>query len=206
MDFDNTHIFSPAKSIDESEFEACKTFGDQLVTFSKERKYLCLAANQMGSDKKMCVVLDHLFFNPVVTVKNAPQTAEGMSIEVPIQTIPTALEIPSFPKKKMLVPLADKVHVSAYSVEDADRMEEDFDGNLAVIWQAVTYMLGGVKESDVVDPDYLTIKNEAPKKKPNDKCQKCGKKNKKCACISQPDIDPTVWANMSKQAGATPME
>ena len=182
MILDNTYIHDACSLVEEDDFEDAKKFGIDLLNHVRKEKYLSLAANQVGHNKQILVVVDDdghdVYFNPEIK----PQNIEDGMISIAPSTSEYPANVPSFPKKRVVINLYDKIEVSAFSVANDDRITFKAEGDLAKIWQITAALLNGVDASSIVPCDYLTITRDEPKKKPNAKCPRCGKKNKKCRC------------------------
>lgn len=102
-------------------------------------------------------------------------------VQISRETTEYSATLVSLPRKNVVVPVQDIIRISAFCIEQDERVSFTIADELAMIWQTMIYIMGGVDEDDVVDCDHLTIKNTV-KKKPNAKCDGCGKKNKRCTC------------------------
>lgn len=175
------YIYDECESITEEEFDDVIGFGKKMLEYCKKKKLISLVANQVGCKKQMCVVTDDdgydIYLNP--ELEDIP--IEDEMISVSQECTPMPFDIMSFDKSKIMVGVVDAVKIHAYSFNKDDWISFTADGALGKVWQVVMYIMNGVNEGDLVKKDYLTIKSNK-KKKPNDKCSSCGKKNKKCTC------------------------
>jgi len=118
-----------------------------------------------------------VYFNPEI---EAQKILDGIVAMEP-ESYEFPAELPSFPKKRVLFQIYDKIEVNAFSLANDDRINFKAEGDLAKIWQITTAVLNGVHIDSILPCDYMTIRREE-KKKPNAKCEGCGMKNKKCRC------------------------
>ena len=177
----NSKIFNKCSIVEEKDLAEATKIGLSMLAFVKDNNFLCLTANQIGYDKQVCVVRDNegldIYINPEMTISKIEDGVVSISQEM--VEYPAILQ--SFPRKRVLVDVADRIHINAFSVGVDDRTIFTASDNLAKIWQVAMYVLGGVYQEDVVDSDFQTIRG-TEKKRPNDKCSGCGRKNKKCLC------------------------
>jgi peptide deformylase len=178
---DNTHIRSKCSPIEDKDIDYATQLGIKMLEYMEANNLVCLAANQVGYDKQMCAIKGKdgpdVFFNPEIErlkINDGMVSVDQNEKEVPI-------DLPSFPKKRVLVKIVDKIKVKAFSAKDEDNVSFELDGDWSLIWQVINFVLNGVPSESVVERDYKTIKGST-KKRPNDKCEKCGRKNKKCLC------------------------
>lgn len=181
MKLDNKYIHDACELVQEADFEEATKIGLDMLAFAKREKYLSLSANQVGYNKQVLVVVDDdghdVYFNPEIRPE---EIVDGMFAIAP-NSITYHATLTSFPKKKVLIEIYDKIEVDAFSLANDDRISFKANGNLAAIWQIAATALNGIDINSIVDADFLTIKNPE-KRRPNDKCSGCGKKNKKCKC------------------------
>lgn len=181
MILDNKCLYKQCKLVEETDLEEATNIGMDMLEFAKRKKYLCLAGNQIGYDKQVVVIRDDdgydVYFNPEIRI--AP-VKNGM-FEVEQDTFEFAANLPNLPKKRFLVDIASNIEVNAFSVINDDRINFTAESHLAKSWQVMMAVLEGVDKDRVVSCDYQTIKKTA-KKRPNDRCEKCGRKNKVCQC------------------------
>jgi hypothetical protein len=182
MKLDNTLIHKPTKPVQDTEFEKCAEIGRAMRAFAKENEYACLCANQVGYEHNICVIHDNekssdgytTYFNSEVLVPDGAEIGDTRKEDI---------DLVSFPRKKIIIPVNSGALVSAYSVDDEDRIDLDLDeGELSLVWWVVNYCLGGVCKDDVMQRDYRTVRKTTPKRKPNARCEECGRKNKICIC------------------------
>lgn len=181
MELINDKIFTKCELVQESDLPEATKIGLEMLAYAKKNNFLCMAANQVGYDKQVCVVRDNdgydVYINPEIELLKT-----GGEIQVSQETTEFPAQLESFPRKRVLVDVVKHIKVSAFSIEKDDRISFTTDDALAHIWQVVSYIMKGVNQDDIVGADFQTIVNEEPKKKPNEKCSKCGRKNKKCLC------------------------
>lgn len=182
---DNKHIYTPCEPVLEDDIDEATRVGNEMLDYCNKKKLLCLAANQVGYNKQVCVVSEEgskeIYFNP--EIEKAKVECDMFSIDQESESIP--MDILSFPKNKVLVDVVNNIKVNAYNQTQDDRIEFTCQEPLSHVWQTVMYILGGVNEQDVVPRDYLTVRRTEAKKKPNDICPGCGRKNKKCRCLGE---------------------
>ena len=176
----NRYLYEPCVNVEEDDFEEAKKIGLEMLQFAQKNKYLCLASNQVGYNKKIVVVRDDegydIYFNPELS-----DVSFDINNIQPGFSRPMPIDLVSLPKNKVMMDIADTIQVNAFSVSEDDRQDFKTTGLLANIWQIVVKTLDGIDQDAIISNDYLTVKN-VDKKKRNEKCPNCGKKNKKCIC------------------------
>jgi peptide deformylase len=186
MKLDNKYIHDQCSLVQEEDLEEAQKIGLDMLSYVKQQKYLSLAANQVGYNKQIVVVIDDdgydIYYNPEIK----PQEVVDGIISVAPEGSEFPAIIPSFPRKKVLCYLYDNIEVDAYSLSNDDRINFKASGDLAKIWQINALILNGIDPESIVPCDFMTIKGKE-KKKPNAKCPECGYKNKKCKC-EQPEL------------------
>ena len=182
----NDKLFTKCDQVEENDMPLVLEIGNQMLKYAKKNHLTLLTANQVGYAKRFCVIIDtdkdskyDIFVNP--SIDRTP-ISDGL-VSVQQNAIKIPIKIVSLPKKRIMVECVDKITVSGFSINKADYTTFSVDGELASIWQTANYILNGVREEDIIESDFLTVKNDS-KKHPNDKCPKCGKKNKRCICDS----------------------
>jgi len=188
MKLDNKNIHDACGLVEEDDLEEATKFGMDMLAFVKKKKYLSLAANQVGYDKQVMVAVDDdghdVYFNPEV---KPIEINDGLIAIAPDSHVFPAI-VPSFPKKKVLIEIYDKIEVDVFSVANDDRITFKAEGDLAKVWQITCAVLNGINMDSIVPCDYLTI-HKQEKKKPNAKCPGCGRKNKKCKCPKKEEYE-----------------
>jgi len=163
--------------VQENEIELLGEFGAKLAILAIKHKLLCLAANQVGDDRNAFVLFDggpcdgySFYVNLSITHDEAANKSE-----IPTNCI-------SFPKKRLLLSCADKIVATYYDTQKEASETKELKGDESLPWQFANTILMGVDPQKVVDTDFYTIRNTNKKPGPNDRCPKCGRKNKRCLC------------------------
>lgn len=134
--------------------------------YAREHNYPCVTANQFGINKSLAIVNNKAYANPV-----AGYITEKQEI--------LHIDCPSYPNKKVrlhIVPLK----IGAVEVIGDTPIEIIPENENLVYWNFVVSMLNN--ELEIVDKDYLTYHRKEKKRGPNDRCERCGCKYKKCKC------------------------
>jgi len=182
---DNRHIFKSTVEIDikdEKSVYEVSILANRMAKFAADNKYVMLAANQVGYNCRMGILLD----NGPISGFSAYVNAKLVDADIDINNdLPASLNVPykvvSFPEQQLIIPIKSKIKVVMYDLIEDKNDEFEGGGTTAEFWQIMISILDGVDKSKLVSRDFMTIKG-SDKIGRNKKCSKCGKKNKKCAC------------------------
>lgn len=178
MELSNKHIYGAAVPVTDDEFDKWVEVGREMRKFAKSNNYVCLCANQIGCDKSVCVIHDNKRSNDGYTTYFNSEILAPPDMGIVCRDV----DLVSFPRKFVKMDVSDGALVSAYSVDDEDRIELDLGpGELSFVWWVTSNCLNGINPDNVVDRDYRTVRG-TQRIKPNAKCIKCGRKNKLCIC------------------------
>jgi len=183
----NEFLFTETEPVDEDDINECKRLGLLMASFCRQQNFAFLCANQVGSNSRMLVMQDHevpggfhVYANAVVTPASESINGE-LTMSVTPDLTSNWVDSPNF-RGKFEVGMSSRVKVNAFSVSDNDSAEFEAEGLLAYYWQVAGAYLDGLKEEDIQPRDCTTIRRTGPKRSPNDKCNVCGRKLKKCVC------------------------
>jgi len=187
LDLDDIYLYTPALPVNEDELGEMLNLGQQMIDFAQARKScMCLTANQVGINKRLAIVMDDekprgydIFIN--IELSDALTTYSSTSISV-TEANDVIITSFSFPRHRVKLKAKPKVHVSAFSLLDNDRLELDVDGALAIGWQAMAMYLEGFNKDNLVSADYQTFRKQEKKIGRNERCPRCGQKMKRCTC------------------------
>jgi peptide deformylase len=177
----NKHLFDECELVLDENLEEATDIASKMKQYAKDNKLYCLSANQVGYNRQLCIVRDDDGFFSYINPEFEEIQIEDSVVQISRETVEYEASIISLPRKKIVIPVQDTIRINAFCLEQDERVSFTIDGELAMIWQTILYIMNGVNEEDVVACDHMTIKNIG-KKRPNDKCNGCGKKNKKCLC------------------------